>query len=107
MPRPSKHVSPNTLGGVIRAARQSQRLSLAQVAGEKYSTSLISQIERNRIEPSIESLQYLAERLSLPLDELMALAQQYRETTTEESKFKSFVHKRAHASHLLADNRPR
>jgi transcriptional regulator with XRE-family HTH domain len=105
MPRPSKRVSPNTLGGVIRSARQSQHLSLAQVAGEKYSTSLISQIERNRIEPSVESLHYLAERLNLPLDELMALAQQYRET--EESKFKSFDEKRDQASQLLADNRPR
>jgi len=107
MPRPSKHVSPNTLGGVIRAARQSQHLSLAQVAGEKYSTSLISQIERNRIEPSVESLHYLAERLNLHLDELITLAQQDRETTTEESKLKSFDDKRAQASQLLADNRPR
>jgi transcriptional regulator with XRE-family HTH domain len=105
MPRPSKRVSPNTLGGVIRAARQSQHLSLAQVAGEKYSTSLISQIERNRIEPSVESLHYLAERLNLPLNELIALAQQYRET--EESKFKSFDEKRAQASQFLTHNRPR
>src|SRR6266516_7492744 len=99
MPRPSKRVSPSTLGGVIRAARQNQHLSLAQVAGEKYSTSLISQIERNRIEPSVESLHYLADRLNLPLDELMALAQEYRET--EESEFKSFDKKRAQASQLL------
>ncbi len=107
MPRPLKPVSPNTLGGVIRSARQKQDLSLAQVAGDKYSTSLISQIERNRIEPSDESLEYLAERLHLPLDELMALAQQSRESTTDESKFKSFDDKRAQASQLLADNRPR
>ena len=107
MPRPSKRVSPNTVGGVIRTARQNQHLTLAQVAGEKYSTSLISQIERNRIEPSVESLHYLAERLDLPLDDLMALAQQYRETSTEENKFKSFDEKRAQASQLLADNRPR
>jgi len=85
MPRPLKPVSPNTLGGVIRSARQKQRLSLAQVAGDKYSTSLISQIERNRIEPSLESLAYLAERLNLPLDGLMTLAQQSRETPTDES----------------------
>ncbi len=107
MPRPLKPVSPNTLGGVIRSARQKQDLSLAQVAGDKYSTSLISQIERNRIEPSVESLEYLAERLQLPLDELMALAQQSREPATDESKLKSFDDKRAQASQLLADNRPR
>lgn len=107
MPRPLKPVSPNTLGGVIRSARQKQNLSLAQVAGEKYSTSLISQIERNRIEPSAESLEYLAEQLQLPLDELMALAFQNREPITDESKLKSFDDKRAQASQLLADNRPR
>lgn len=107
MPRPSKPVSPNTLGGVIRSARQKQGLSLTQVAGDKYSTSLISQIERNRIEPSLESLEYLAERLHLSLDELMALAQQSREIATDVSKFKSFEDKRAQASQLLADNRPR
>src|SRR6266566_123736 len=107
MPRPLKPVSPNTLGGVIRSARQKQRLSLAQVAGDKYSTSLISQIERNRIEPSLESLAYLAERLNLPLDGLMTLAQQSRETPTDESKFKSFDDKKVQASQFLADNRPR
>src|SRR6184192_2525819 len=107
MPRPSKRVSPNTLGGVIRTARQSQHLSLVQVAGEKYSTSLISQIERNRIDPSVESLQYLSERLNLPFNELMVLAQQYRETATEESTFKSFDDRRVQASQLLVDNRPR
>jgi transcriptional regulator with XRE-family HTH domain len=107
MPRPSKRVSPNTLGGVIRSARQNQHLSLAQVAGDKYSTSLISQIERNRIEPSAESLQYLAERLNLPLAELIVLAQQHRESAAEESKFKSLEDKRIKASQLLAENRPR
>ena len=49
MPRPPKHVPPETLGGRIRAARESLNLSLAKVAAERYSTSLISQIERNRV----------------------------------------------------------
>src|SRR5258708_22777309 len=88
MPRPSKRVSPNTLGGIIRSARQNLHLSLAEVAGEKYSTSLISQIERNRIDPSAERLQYLAEQLRLPLDDFTLLAQQSRDTGAEESKIK-------------------
>jgi len=79
MPRPSKRVAPDTLGGRLRATRQSLHLSLAEVAGTRYSTSLISQIERNRVDPSTESLQYLARRLKLPLDDLMALARQHRE----------------------------
>jgi tetratricopeptide (TPR) repeat protein len=79
MPRPPKHVPPNTLGGRIRAARESLHLSLASVAGDRYSTSLISQIERNRVEPSQESLEFLAQRLALPLEDLKLLVQQQRE----------------------------
>ena len=107
MPRPSKRVSPDTLGGRIRAARQTMRLSLKETAGQRYSTSLISQIERNRVEPSQESLQYLADRLNLPLDELVVLAQQHRETEAEGSKYKAYEEQRAQAAQLLDAGRPR
>jgi len=107
MPRPSKRVSPNTLGGVIRAARQSQHLSLAQVAGENTAQASSHKSSVIALNHPLKSLHYLAERLNLPLDELMALAQQSRENTSEESKFKSFDEKRAQASQLLAENRPR
>jgi transcriptional regulator with XRE-family HTH domain len=107
MPRPLKSVPADTLGGRIRAARQRLHLSLAQVAGDKYSTSLISQLERNKIEPSSESLKYLAERLNLPLEELSLLAQQRRESEAEASKYQQFEDQRAQAAHLLDINRPR
>jgi transcriptional regulator with XRE-family HTH domain len=107
MPRPSKRVSPDTLGGRIRAARQTMRLSLKEVAGQRYSTSLISQIERNRVEPSQDSLQYLAERLNLPLDELVVLAQQHRESEVEGTKYKIYEEQRAQAAQLLDAGRPR
>ena len=90
MPRPSKHVSLETLGGRIRAARENLRLSLADVANGHYSTSLISQIERNRIEPSQESLRFLAERLELPLEDLASLAQQHRAKEVERNQDKTF-----------------
>src|SRR5260221_13149039 len=103
MPRPSKRVSPNTLGGIIRSARQNLHLSLAEVAGEKYNTSLISKIERNRIDPSAESLQYLAEQLKLPLNEFKLLSQQFRDTGDEESKIKSLDEKRVQAAQMLKE----
>lgn len=106
MPRPSKRVSPDTLGGRIRAARQELRLSLAEVAGERYSTSLISQIERNRVDPSQESLRYLAERLELPIEDLMALAQQQRNSEAEVSKYKIYEEQRTQAQQFLNTNRP-
>ena len=104
MPRPSKRVAPDTLGGRLRAARQSLRLSLADVAGSKYSTSLISQIERNRVDPSAESLHYLAERLMLPLDDLVMLARQHRESETEATLYKSYEEKYAEINGLLVHN---
>jgi len=101
MPRPSKHISPDTLGGRIRAAREEQHLSLAEVAGDQYSTSLISQIERNRVDPSHESLRFLAEQLKLPLEELEMLAKQHREAEVEARQYKSYEELRAEASQLL------
>ena len=106
MPRPPKHVPPDTLGGRIRAARESLHLSLANVAAKRYSTSFISQIERNRVDPSRESLQFLAEKLQLPLEDLEELARQQKESATE------LYHNRADeellrkASQLLTDKRP-
>jgi transcriptional regulator with XRE-family HTH domain len=107
MSRPAKRVSPDTLGGRIRAARQQLRLSLADVAAERYSTSLLSQIERNRVDPSAASLQYLAERLQLPVEDLLALAQQHRESEVETAEYKIYGELRRQAQHLLVSNRPR
>jgi tetratricopeptide (TPR) repeat protein len=104
MPRPSKRVAPDTLGGRLRTARQDLHLSLADVAGERYSTSLISQIERNRVDPSPDSLHYLAERLKLPLDELLKLANQHRQSETEATLYKSYEEKYAEISRLLTHN---
>lgn len=101
MPRPSKHISPDTLGGRIRAAREEQHLSLADVAGGQYSTSLISQIERNRVDPSHESLRFLAERLRLPLEDLEMLARQHREAEVEARQYRSYEDLRAEAAQLL------
>src|SRR5215472_13131147 len=102
MPRPSKQVSLETLGGRIRAARENLHLSLADVANGHYSTSLISQIERNRIEPSQESLRFLAERLALSLEDLASLAQQHRAKEIEYNQEKSCEELRLTASKLLA-----
>lgn len=102
MPRPSKRVAPDTLGGRIRAARELLHLSLADVAGTRYSTSLISQIERNRVEPSEESLEFLAESLKLPLQELTILAKQHRDSEVEARKYKDYEEQRLQADQLLS-----
>jgi tetratricopeptide (TPR) repeat protein len=77
-------------------------LSLADVAEGHYSTSLISQIERNKVDPSQESLRFLADRLQLPLEDLEILAQQQRESDVEEHQYKSYEELRGEVAHLLA-----
>lgn len=106
MPRPSKRVAPDTLGGRLRTARQNLHLSLADVAGHRYSTSLISQIERNRVDPSTDSLQYLAERLQLPFDDLQVLARQHRESETEATLYREYEAKYAEINQLLTRKQP-
>ncbi|MEO8971487.1 MAG: helix-turn-helix transcriptional regulator, partial [Ktedonobacteraceae bacterium] len=103
MPRPPKHVPPDTLGGRIRAARAELRLSLAHVAADRYSTSLISQIERNRVEPSYESLQFLADQLQLPFDELLVLSQQHKESEAEARQYKLYDELREESARQLAN----
>ncbi|HEV2653418.1 MAG TPA: helix-turn-helix transcriptional regulator, partial [Ktedonobacteraceae bacterium] len=105
MPRPPKHVSPGTLGGRIRAARERLQLSLADVAEGHYSTSLISQIERNRADPSSESLRFLAERLQLPFEDLETLAQQHRAAESEPRDCKTYEELRVEAIQLLNDKK--
>src|SRR5205807_2185601 len=107
MPRPPKHVPPDTLGGRIRAARENLNLSLKTVAAERYSTSLISQIERNRVEPSQESLEFLAEKLHLPLADLQTLAQQQREADSDTCQYKFNEEQLSVALELLASKHPR
>jgi tetratricopeptide (TPR) repeat protein len=60
---------------------------LAEVADGHYSTSLLSQIERNLIDPSSESLKFLADRLKLPLEDLDLLAHQSHEDGNEQQDF--------------------
>jgi tetratricopeptide (TPR) repeat protein len=90
----------------LRAARQNLHLSLAQVAGERYSTSLISQIERNRVDPSQESLHYLSDRLRLPFEELQGLARQHRESETEATLYRTYEERYAALQQLLQHNHP-
>ncbi|HET8911902.1 MAG TPA: helix-turn-helix transcriptional regulator [Ktedonobacteraceae bacterium] len=107
MARPAKGVPPDTLGGRIRAARQSQHLSLSEVAGNRYSTSLISQIERNRVDPSMDSLHFLADQLKLPLDDLIVLARQHRETEAEAQRYRQCEDQRVLAVQFLEKNQVR
>ncbi|MBV9327731.1 MAG: helix-turn-helix transcriptional regulator, partial [Chloroflexi bacterium] len=56
------------LGGRIRAARQRRELSVAELAASAgVSKSLVSQIERGRAAPSIDTVRRLASALQVPV----------------------------------------
>jgi len=64
--------APRSLGAAIRHARRKRELTLEQVARKtNLSVSYLSQVERNRMPPSLSSLKRIAEALSVPAGSLM------------------------------------
>lgn len=57
----------STLGQRLRQERRAQGRSIQDVAGGQLSPSLISRIERDHVVPSLDTLQYLADRLGRPV----------------------------------------
>lgn len=60
-----------TLGERIRKLRKERGLTLAELAGDQLSKGMLSLIENNRAKPSMESLNYIAERLGVEASELL------------------------------------
>ena len=61
-----------TLGEKIKAARLERRLSQSELAGDEITRNMLSAIESDKANPSLKTLSYLANRLSLPLSYLFA-----------------------------------
>ena len=64
-----------TLGEKVRYLRKRLNLTQQELAGDDFTKSFISQIEKNEANPSLKSLYIIAERLNKPvsffLDETM------------------------------------
>ena len=64
--------TPRSLGAAIRHARRKREFTLQQVARKtKLSVSYMSQVERDRMPPSLSSLKRIAEALDVPAGSLM------------------------------------
>jgi len=64
--------APHSLGAAIRHARRKREMTLEQVAQKtKLSVSYLSQVERDRMPPSLSSLKRIAEALDLSAGSLM------------------------------------
>ena len=60
-----------TLGERIRNLRKQQGLTLQALAGDQLTKGMLSLIENNKANPSMESLAYIAERLEVDRNELL------------------------------------
>ena len=61
----------NSLGTRIRKLRKERKLTLEELAGERLTKGMLSQIENDKAKPSMESLDYIAERLGVKASELL------------------------------------
>lgn len=59
------------LGERIRTLRKQKKMTLEALAGDKLTKGMLSQIENNKAKPSMESLEYIAERLGVAVTELL------------------------------------
>lgn len=60
------------LGDRIREARRELQMTQNELAGNDYSISYISAVERNKIRPSLRALAFLASKLNVQLSDLLA-----------------------------------
>src|SRR5579885_3331788 len=56
-----------TIGARVRMARLAAHQTQQQLAGEAYSKSYLSAVERGKMIPSFQALNFLAQRLGLPV----------------------------------------
>ena len=61
----------NTLGNRIRSLRKKRKLTLEALAGEQMTKGMLSLIENDKAQPSMESLAYIAQRLDIGVNELL------------------------------------
>ena len=56
-----------TMGERLRRAREEAGLSQRQVCGDQITRNQLSQLEHDRVGPSVETLRYLAGQLGRPV----------------------------------------
>lgn len=77
-PEPTAHsgkfalTSTQRLAERLRRARLNLQLTQAEVAKDLFSTSYVSGVERGQIRPSLDGLEKLADRLQVPVTELLS-----------------------------------
>lgn len=62
----------NTLGEKIKSIRKMRGLTQAYIAGDKITRNMLSCIENGTSNPSLDTLRYIAEKLSVPMEFLVS-----------------------------------
>jgi len=73
-----------SIGERLRAARFAARLTQQELAGNLFSKSYISAIERDKMTPSLQALSVLAERLDVPVSYLLGESELDLDTLTRQ-----------------------
>src|SRR5262249_1161567 len=69
---PARDAAAIRLGQRLRRARLARNLTQGEVAKNQFSVSYVSAVERGQIRPSLGALERLAERLQVPLTDLLS-----------------------------------
>lgn len=78
---PEYHDLLHRIAARIRQRRQELGMTQEELAGEEYTKSFISQVEKSTVWPSLPALAYIAQRLGCPIEWLVAENPTYKPPT--------------------------
>ena len=64
-------MTPAERGRIIKEARIAKKMTQSEVVGSFITRNMLSQIESGNATPSVKTLEYLAQTLEIPIDQLM------------------------------------
>ena len=95
------------LGERIRAARTAARLTQTQVGAPHFTRAYVSAVELGKIRPSVRSLEFLADRLRVPIAALVTSGEDYaRESAAETIEGDPLAEARALITRGIAEASP-
>lgn len=90
-----------TIAERLRTARLAAKKTQQELAGERFSKSYISAVERGKMTPSIQALDYLADQLTVSQAYLLGETELALSTSTAPSRHDQEQARKEEAAHLL------
>jgi transcriptional regulator with XRE-family HTH domain len=92
-----------TIAERLRAVRLAAKKTQQELAGERFSKSYISAIERGKMTPSIQALEYLADHLRVPISYFLGETELDLPTSPAPSRHEQKQARKDAAAQLLLD----